>query len=153
LFKFDTVANTVISISRSDFASVTNADGGLSLLGWSDVQFRRMAILSGCDYLDSVGGVGLKTSWSLLKKHRTVENVVKVLRRDGKKKVPKTYLDEFKMAEKVFMHQRVYDPTQEKLVYLSEVPAGEPWDEQTEAYVGRYALLLHRSRNPVDNHC
>jgi exonuclease 1 len=137
LFKLDAVTSTAVSIARSDFASVTSPEGGLPLLGWSDAQFRAMAILSGCDYLESVGGVGLKTAWVLLKKHRTVENVIKALRREGKKTVPKMYLDQFKLAEKVFLHQRVYDPVQERLVYLTQVPAGQEWDEQMEAYVGR----------------
>lgn len=136
LFKLDAVANTVVLISRSSFASVTTADGSLPFLGWSDAQFRAMAILSGCDYLNSVEGVGLKTAWTLLKKHKTVENVIKVLRRDGKN-VPRKYLEEFKLAEKVFLHQRVYDPVREVLVCLTAAPAGEPWDEIMEAYVGR----------------
>jgi exonuclease-1 len=136
LFKLDAVTSTVVLISRSNFASVTSAENSFSLLGWSDVQFRRMAMLSGCDYLENIGGVGLKTAWSLLKKHRTVENVVKVLRREGKKNIPNGYLEEFSLAEKVFLHQRVYNPVEERLVHLTEVPATETWDQQTEAYIG-----------------
>jgi exonuclease-1 len=137
LFKLDTVTSTAATISRSDFAQVTSSEGGFPLLGWSDAQFRAMAMLSGCDYLDSISGVGLKTACSLLRKHRTVENVIKVLRRDGKKNVRKSYLEEFKLAEKVFLHQRVYDPVQEKLVHLTALPHGTHWDDHTEAYVGR----------------
>ena len=136
LLKLDTVENTVISVSRSDFASV-NTPGGISLLGWTDIQFRAMAILSGCDYLPSIPGIGLKTAWSLLKKHKTVDNVVRTLRMEGKKDVPKGYLEAFKLAEKVFLHQRVYDPAQEMLVNLTELPHGEEWDEEKEAHVGR----------------
>lgn len=95
-----------------------------------------MAILSGCDYLPSIPGVGLKTAWSLLRKHKTVENVVRALKAEGKKKVPKGYLEAFRLAEKVFLHQRVYDPTQEMLVHLTDLPAGEEWDEEKEAHVG-----------------
>ena len=47
LFKLDVVAATVVSISRKDFASVTLSSSEISLVGWSDVQFRAMAILSG----------------------------------------------------------------------------------------------------------
>lgn len=137
LLKLDTVENTVISVVRSDFASL-NSPGGISLLGWTDVEFRAMAILSGCDYLPSIPGVGLKTAWSLLKKHKTVENVVRALRMEGKKDVPKGYLEAFKLAETVFLHQRVYDPTQEMLVHLTELPPGADWDEEKEAHVGSY---------------
>ena len=100
------------------------------------MQFRAMAILSGCDYLPSIPGVGLKTAWSLLRKHKTPENVVRALRLEGKKEVPRNYLHEFKLAEKVFLHQRVYDPAAEQLVTMTPIPEGDTWNDDTEAYVG-----------------
>ena len=137
LFKLDPVAATVACISRADFAAVASTSaGGLSLLGWSDAQFRTMAILSGCDYLPSIPGIGLKTAWVLLRKHKTVENMVSALRLEGKKKVPSGYLDSFRLAEKVFLHQRVYDPTKEQLVHLTALPEDESWDATKEAYIG-----------------
>lgn len=138
LFKLDTSENTVVSISRADFASLVSPSGGISLLGWSDVQFRAMAILSGCDYLPSIPGIGLKTAWTLLRKHKTVDNVVRALKMEGKKDVPRGYLQAFRLAEKVFLHQRVYDPVLEMLVHLTDIPEGEQWDEEKEAHVGRY---------------
>ena len=139
LLKLDAAAHTVISVSRSDFASLTSGGGGggISLTGFTDAQFRSMAILSGCDYLPSIPGIGLKTAWTLLKKHKTVENVVRAVRMEGKKDVPKGYLEAFMLAEKVFLHQRVYDPALERLVQLTEVPEGETWNEETEEHVGR----------------
>jgi len=136
LFKLDATAATLMSIVRGDFAAVSA--GGLSLRGWSDTQFRAMAILSGCDYLPSVPGVGLKTAWAMLKKHRTPENVVRALRLEGKKDVPRGYLDAFRLAEKVFLHQRVYDPRLEQLVHLTEIPDEEAWKPEHEAYIGEY---------------
>ncbi|KAH7907943.1 PIN domain-like protein [Hygrophoropsis aurantiaca] len=136
LFKLDSVTAKITSISRADFGSVATAEGGISLLGWSDAQFRAMAILSGCDYLPSIPGVGLKTAWSLLRKYRTVDQVVRAIRLDGKKSVPKGYLEGYELAEKVFLHQRVYCPLDEKLVCLTEIPARELWDDRHEAYVG-----------------
>lgn len=140
LLKLDATAHTVISVSRSDFSSLTSdsgGGGGISLVGFTDAQFRSMAILSGCDYLPSIPGIGLKTAWSLLKKHKTVENVVRAVRMEGKKDVPKGYLEAFMLAEKVFLHQRVYDPVQEALVHLTEVREGEGWSEEVEEHVGR----------------
>ena len=146
LLKLDPVESTVIAISRTDFASLASTSGGgISLLGWSDVQFRAMAILSGCDYLPSIPGVGLKTAWSLLRRHKTVANVVRALRMEGKKDVPKDYLESFKLAEKVFLHQRVYDPLQQMLVHLTAIP-NEDWDNETEAHVGRYVCVLLMSQ-------
>ncbi|KAG5646334.1 hypothetical protein DXG03_003657 [Asterophora parasitica] len=134
LFKLDTVANTVVSICRDDFGSVSSFSSDISLTGWSDVQFRAMAILSGCDYLPSIPGVGLKTACALLRKWKTAEQVVRVILLEGKKAVPRKYLEQFKLADKCFQHQRVYCPTKEALVYLNEVD--EDWTAEEEAYIG-----------------
>ena len=110
LFKLDTVAATVVSISRKDFGSVAASSSdanGISLIGWSDVQFRAMTILSGCDYLPSIPGIGLKTACQLLKKWKTAEQVIKFIAMEGKKTVPSGYLKQFKLADKCFQHQRV----------------------------------------------
>lgn len=136
LFKLDAVSSTITAISRADFGAV--ASGGVSLVGWSDAQFRAMAILSGCDYLASIPGVGLKTAYALLRKYKTVENAVKAVRLEGKKPVPSKYLSHFALAEKVFLHQRVYDPTSEKLVHLTDLEVGDAeLDQEQDAYVGK----------------
>lgn len=150
LFKLDSVSSTITSISRDDFGSVTTADAGISLLGWTDSQFRAMAILSGCDYLPSIPGVGLKTAWTLLRKYRTVDQLVRALRREGKKAVPKGYLEAFNLAEKVFLHQRVYCPLDEKLVCLTEIAVEDVMDAETEAYIGRWRYLSSFPR-PADD--
>lgn len=93
-----------------------------------------MAILSGCDYLPSIPGIGLKTANTLLRKWKTAEAVVKAVMLEGKKSVPKEYWKQFVLAEKCFRFQRVYDPLEEKLAHLTPVE-GE-WDEEVDAYVG-----------------
>ncbi|KAG5654438.1 hypothetical protein H0H81_002627 [Sphagnurus paluster] len=134
LFKLDVVANTVVSIARKDFGSVSGSNSDISLVGWSDVQFRSMAILSGCDYLPSIPGVGLKTACALLRKWKTAEQVVRVILLEGKKAVPRKYLQQFLLAEKCFQHQRVYCPLKERLVYLNDVDSD--WTDEAEGYVG-----------------
>jgi len=54
-----------VEIKRERFANVT---GQITLHGFTDDDFRHMAILSGCDYLPSVNGVGLITAHRLLKR-------------------------------------------------------------------------------------
>lgn len=129
-FKFDTDGSCV-HISRDNFGKVQE----VNLVGWTDVQFREMAILSGCDYLPSISGMGLKTAWKYLKKCRSVERVVRSVRLEGKMTVPPEYEDKFRMAVLPFLYQRVYCPQAEKLVYLSPIPENE-WDEEKERYVG-----------------
>lgn len=41
-------------------------------------KFREMCILSGCDYLNSVKGMGLITAHKMLKKHSTIEKVLQI---------------------------------------------------------------------------
>ncbi|CAA7264284.1 unnamed protein product [Cyclocybe aegerita] len=137
LYKLDVVASTVVSISRADFGSVSASSAdptSISLIGWSDVQFRAMAILSGCDYLPSIPGVGLKTANSLLRKWKTPEQVVRALSLEGKKAVPIGYWKQYQLAEKCFLHQRVYCPLAERLVHWTDV-AGD-WSDEFDAYVG-----------------
>jgi exonuclease-1 len=105
-----------VEINRKDFCSVRE----ISLTGWTDTEFRHMAILSGCDYLDSIGGMGLKTAYRLIRKHKTPERVIKMLQFNGKSKVPDNYLADFKQAELTFLYQRVFCPEKQELVFLTE---------------------------------
>ena len=82
-FKLDTSSDSVISISRSDFGSLALAKDSLSLIGWTDTQFRWMAMLSGCDYLPSIAGIGLKTAYHLLRKYKAVDKAVKMIQLEG----------------------------------------------------------------------
>nr|GAT46114.1 predicted protein [Mycena chlorophos] len=121
---------TVEYISRADFPRVTI--DGISLSDFSLAQFRTMAILRGCDYLPKLPGFSLSTALSLLHQRRGVEQIIRLLALE--RYVPQDYLDNFRLAEKCFLHQRVYDPVTERLVHLTE-PDGE-LDEAENAYVG-----------------
>lgn len=121
-----------IEINKSDFCACKE----VSLTGFSDVEFRQMAILSGCDYLKSINGMGLKTAHRLVRKHKTVEKVVRMLQFDGKFSVPKNYLEEFRQADRTFLHQWVFCPNNNKLVLHTE--PFEPLDPATMPYIGAY---------------
>ncbi|KAJ6508463.1 PIN domain-like protein [Mycena sanguinolenta] len=135
LFKLDVVNSTVVCIERADFPKVAPTDG-ISLPSWSDKEFRQMAILSGCDYLRSIHGIELKTASKLICQWQTAEKAVQAYAKDEKKKkeIPADYVLKFRLAEKCFLHQRVYDPLQQKLVHLTEPDAN--WDQESDAYVG-----------------
>jgi len=106
----------------------------INLVGWNDRQFRAMAILSGCDYLPNIPGIGLKTANHLLRKWKTVESVVRAITLEGKKTVPNGYLNRFNLADKCFCFQRVYDPFSKQLVHLNDVEG--KWDDEADIYVG-----------------
>lgn len=82
-----------------------------------------MCILSGCDYLAPLGGIGLKTLHKYFLKHKTIDRVFYALRREANKLITKEYESEFLKAELTFQHQRVYCPVERKIVCLNPLPA------------------------------
>jgi len=115
LTKMDQYGNCV-EINRKDFCAVRE----ISLTGWTDAEFRHMAILSGCDYHEGPSGMGLKTAYRMLRKYKTPERLIRMLQFDGKIKVPENYLAEFKQAELTFLYQRVFCPIRKEIVLLTD---------------------------------
>ncbi|KAL0398397.1 UNVERIFIED_CONTAM: Exonuclease 1 [Sesamum radiatum] len=91
----------------------------LNLAGFTQMMLLEMCILSGCDYLSSLPGMGLKKAHTLMKKFKSHENVIKHLKYNSVEVTP-IYEESFKKAILTFMHQRVYDPVSEDIVHLSE---------------------------------
>lgn len=119
-----------IEINRGDFAACKD----ISLIGWTDADFRRMCILSGCDYLSNIPKLGLKTAYRSMRKYKNVEKVLRVLQFEGHHQVPTGYLDNFRQAENTFLYQRVFCPAAQKLVTLTEPDPGMKLDEMP--YIG-----------------
>ncbi|KAH0267643.1 PIN domain-like protein, partial [Aureobasidium melanogenum] len=109
-----------IMIKRDDFTACRE----ISLVGWSDADFRLMAILNGCDYLPGIEKMGLKTAYRMIRKHKTVERIVRSAQFEGKIKVPPGYLEAFANAEATFLYQWVYCPESRCLVNFTE-PASD----------------------------
>ncbi|KAF9767401.1 hypothetical protein IL306_000045 [Fusarium sp. DS 682] len=115
LTKLDQYGNC-IEINRKDFCACRE----VSLTGWSDTEFRRMAIFSGCDYLNGLPGIGLKTAYRMLRKTKAPERIVRMVQMQGKK-VSENYLTQFYQAELTFLHQWVFCPTKRELVHLTDL--------------------------------
>ncbi|TMW66390.1 hypothetical protein Poli38472_004155 [Pythium oligandrum] len=96
---------------------------GMSFHMFSDDMFLEMCIFSGCDYLPSLPGIGLKKAYSLLKQHGSVSKMIRAVRLEGKTRVTSTYEAEFERAFLTFRHQRVYDPRTKKIVPLTPIPS------------------------------
>jgi len=131
LTKLDQYGNC-IEVNKNDFCACRD----INLTGWSDTEFRCMAILSGCDYLNSIGNMGLKTAYRMVRKHKTIEKVLRMIQFDGKYHVPKGYLEAFYQAELTFLHQRVYCPISDRLVFHTE--PSQPIDEEKMHFIGAY---------------
>lgn len=104
-----------IEINRADFTACKE----VSLIGWTDADFRRMCILSGCDYLSNISKLGLKTAYRCIRKYKNVERALRMLQFEGQYRVPADYLQNFKQAELTFLYQRVFCPKAGKLVTLT----------------------------------
>ncbi|KAJ9659763.1 Rad2 nuclease [Coniosporium apollinis] len=129
--KLDQYGDCVV-IHRDDFTACRE----ISLAGWSDAEFRRMAILSGCDYLASIANMGLKTAYRLIRKHKTVERTIRAIQFDGQFKVPPSYLEAFYQAEMTFLYQWVYCPLAKTLVNCTDPEPGV--DVSELLYIGKY---------------
>jgi exonuclease-1 len=114
-----------VEINRADFASCRE----ISLVGWNDAEFRRMAILSGCDYLPSIPKMGLKTAYRYVRKYRNAEKVLRMLQFEGQLTIPAGYLEKYHQAELTFLHHRVFCPIAKKLVFLTKLKPGMKEDD------------------------
>ena len=111
-----------VEINRSDFTACRD----ISLIGWSDADFRTMAILSGCDYLTNINRMGLKTAYRLVRRHKNIEKILRILQFDGQYHVPSDYLEKFRNADLTFLHQRVYCPIEQKAVMFMPFQGAVP---------------------------
>lgn len=89
-------------------------------------KFRYMCILSGCDYLDSLPGIGLAKAckFFLMTEGKDIrKTLTKVPSYLNLKNLIVTdeYVDNFVKADATFKHMIVYDPTLRKAVRLNEI--------------------------------
>ncbi|OIR57890.1 MAG: flap endonuclease-1 [Amphiamblys sp. WSBS2006] len=75
----------------------------LSGLGMTEEQFVDFCILLGCDYCDTIKGVGPSRAFALVKEHGTIEKIVSAL--DEKTKPPGDW--EYKEARELFKNANV----------------------------------------------
>ncbi|XP_074602338.1 exonuclease 1-like [Brevipalpus obovatus] len=105
-------------------------------------KFRRMCILSGCDYLPNIPGIGLAKaklffSLTMCDDMRKVLPKLSTYLKMKNLKVPTDYVENFLKSEKTFKYQLVFCPIQRKMVPLN--PYEDDVDPQTLDYAG--ALL------------
>ncbi|KAG9780384.1 PIN domain-like protein, partial [Aureobasidium melanogenum] len=122
----------LVEVERANFALCKE----ISLAGWTDSMFMRMAILSGCDYLPNIGKMGLKTAHSYVRKYKDVEKILRMVQLEGKMVVPDKYMERFQQAELTFLHHRVFCPIAQKMVHLNDLPPGLL--ESNMPYLGPY---------------
>lgn len=110
-------------VEKSKIISVTQFDSADNF-----ERFRWMCILSGCDYLENLPGIGLGKAKKLLKqvKKNEIEQILKQASKVLKMpnlNVTNDYIEKFKKADNTFKYQVVFDPLLRKLVSIN--PYGE----------------------------
>ncbi|XP_052106919.1 exonuclease 1-like [Mytilus californianus] len=124
IFKMDHFGNGVM-IEKSKLNEVMEIQNGF----YTFDKFQYMCILSGCDYLPSLSGIGLAKACKVFKLARQAD--LKTLL----KKFPTTYLkmsltvtdeyiDGFIKAYNTFLYQLVFDPLKKRLVPLHDYEDG-----------------------------
>ncbi|KAI8356106.1 PIN domain-like protein [Choanephora cucurbitarum] len=82
--------------------------------------FRQMCMLSGCDYLPSLSGMGLKTAIKKIRHDFSIDTALRITVGSGDR-----YLDyrrEFDQAEMGFLYQWVYDSDEKDYIRLNPLP-------------------------------
>ncbi|XP_045839524.1 exonuclease 1 isoform X2 [Meles meles] len=107
---------------------------------FTEEKFRYMCILSGCDYLSSLRGIGLAKACKVLRLANNPD-IVKVIRKIGHYLkmniiVPEDYIKGFIRANNTFLYQLVFDPIKRKLLPLNAYE--DDIDPETLSYAGRY---------------
>uniref|UniRef100_A0A3Q4I3X9 Exonuclease 1 n=1 Tax=Neolamprologus brichardi TaxID=32507 RepID=A0A3Q4I3X9_NEOBR len=105
---------------------------------FTEEKFRYMCILSGCDYLSSLHGIGLGKACKLLQLAKDPD-ILRVIRKMGQYLkmslvVPEQYIEGFVRANNTFLYQLVFDPVRRKVVPLNPYP--EHVDPATLSYAG-----------------
>lgn len=100
---------------------------------YSFEKFRRICILSGCDYLNNLPGVGLSKAkkFILLTAETDMKKAIPKIPPylNLKITIPDDYIENFMRAEATFKYMYVYDPIKKSMVRLNELT-----DEEDEQY-------------------
>ncbi|XP_078413438.1 exonuclease 1 isoform X1 [Cetorhinus maximus] len=122
---------------------------------FTEEKFRYMCILSGCDYLASIHGIGLAKACKLLRIANNPD-IITVIKKMGHYlkttiTVTEEYIDGFIRANNTFLYQLAFDPLKRKLVPLNAYSDGV--DPKTLDYAGHHfgdEKALHIALGNID---
>jgi len=134
LFKLDATGNVEQIMSQDALAYLRFKSTELDL-------FQQMCVMSGCDYVKSISGIGVKKAHNLLLTHKDWRRAVRKIRHDGKMKVPRQYDKDVERALLTFKYQTVFDPVKRCATSLS------PLSYAMRNDFSRYESFLGKIRN------
>lgn len=135
-FKMDRAGNGC----EVDLARMGEIDDEIDLRTFNHDMFMTTCIMSGCDYLDSIKGVGFKKAYRLVYENGTdIKTIMKKIRREGKLLIPPDYEQNFERAVLTFKFQYVYSPENHELVHLND-PEKHPMGSLLQNYPNKNFL-------------
>ncbi|XP_077177294.1 flap endonuclease 1 [Paroedura picta] len=110
-------------------------------MGLTQEEFVNLCILLGCDYCESIRGIGPKRAVELIKQHKSIEKIVQQI--DTKKfSLPENWLH--REAQQLFLEPEVVDPEAVELKW------SEPNEEELVSFLcGEKQFSEERIRNGV----
>ena len=115
-FKMDNYGNGE-EIDQADFHNCAE----MNLKNWNQNMFLYMCIISGCDYLPNINGIGIKAAHRLVNDYRSYHQILQILRQQKRESFPDCYQEMFEKAILTFRFQKVYCPTQNRIVNLHKL--------------------------------
>mmetsp|Transcript_24989 Transcript_24989/g.40478 ORF Transcript_24989/g.40478 Transcript_24989/m.40478 type:complete len:818 (+) Transcript_24989:68-2521(+) len=99
----------------------------------------KVCVLSGCDYVESLPGIGLKTAVKLCKQFKRTELMLHSLVLDKHESAPPDYRLQFTRATLTFLHQTVYSAREQKLIHLTPIDedAMHTYYQQVQKYYSK----------------
>ena len=129
-FKMDRAGNGF----EVDLDRIGEVDEEVDFRTFSHDMFMTCCIMSGCDYIDSIKGVGFKKAFRLVYENGTdIKNIVKKIRREGKLLIPSDYEKNFEKAYLTFKFQYVFCPEKRELVHIND-PEQHPMGKLLDNY-------------------
>lgn len=143
---------TPILLRKMTFANASKAmiqtmnyQKALEGLGLTHDQFVDLCILLGCDYCDSIKGIGPKTALKLVKEHGNIETILKHIDRN-KHQVPESY----EPSTKRLKREEDYDTDDEKDKENTENEEEEDASEEPEEPIFVQARRLFNEHEVLD---
>ncbi|KAJ3431578.1 exonuclease [Anaeramoeba flamelloides] len=100
--------------------------------GWKEEKFLRMCVLSGCDFLSNIRGIGIQRAFQFTNSTESMSQVFELIEQDNRFLIPNGYIERFKLSLLTFLHQKVFDIVNKKLVPLRPYNPEISWDQEIE---------------------
>ncbi len=113
---FDTMDGELIVLNELFGSTISD-----KCYSFTDNMFRCMCILSGCDYLHSIRGVGIKRAFAAVRQKPDPNDAIKFLKDKHHLTIPDNYQCNFQLAMSTILAHPVFDPYQLTQVPLYEV--------------------------------